>query len=322
MLLGGNVKDKLYSGILCSFRDCLKVHPGEKIVIVTDDRQLDLAQRFLEVAIKESLDCVIVAGAAQQGGEPPKIVSDALSQADAALLITYGSFSTTRARANATALGVRIASMPSITEKIVSETLTGDFHRLRERTQKLARMMDKANRVRITTELGMDFSFDITGRKACTDTGELGSRGAFGNLPCGEACIAPLEGCGDGKIIVDGVIFGVGIMDTAPLTITMKEGRITAVEGDYRDKFCSFLDKYDEKARCLAEFGIGTNEECRISNNILVDEKVFGTIHLACGTNKFFGGEQLSNIHYDMLIKRPTVFFDDVCVLRDGNHVY
>ena len=183
-------------------------------------------------------------------------------------------------------------------------------------------MLTQASEVRVTTKRGMDFTCDITGREGLSDNGDLSVKGAFGNLPCGEACVAPVETKGDGTIIVDGVIFGVGEMSEKPLTLTMENGKITGVEGELRDKFLEFTGKYDENATRIAEFGVGTNEGCVISNSVLIDEKIFGTIHIACGANKFIGGEQLSNIHYDMIIKEPTVYFDGKCVIKDGVHIY
>ena len=56
--------------------------------------------------------------------------------------------------------------------------------------------------------------------------------------------------------------------------------------------------------------------------NGLVDEKVFGTIHIACGNNLFMGGQQDCDMHYDMIIKNPTVYLDGECIIEDGKHIY
>ncbi len=107
-----------------------------------------------------------------------------------------------------------------------------------------------------------------------------------------------------------------------PLTITFKDGRIVKTEGPDAEDFDKFVAQFDDTAKNVCEFGIGTNPSCRIMGNGLVDEKVFGTIHIACGNNLFMGGQQDCNMHYDMIIKAPTVYLDDECVIENGKHIY
>jgi len=57
-------------------------------------------------------------------------------------------------------------------------------------------------------------------------------------------------------------------------------------------------------------------------SNPLVDEKIFGTIHVACGNNLFMGGQQGGNMHYDMIVNAPTVFLDDECIIQEWKHIY
>jgi leucyl aminopeptidase (aminopeptidase T) len=67
-------------------------------------------------------------------------------------------------------------------------------------------MLTNASKVRVVTEKGTDITLDITGRAAHADTGLLTEKGALGNLPAGEAYLAPLEDKGTGTIVVDGCI--------------------------------------------------------------------------------------------------------------------
>ena len=81
------------------------------------------------------------------------------------------------------------------------------------------------------------------------------------------------------------------------------------------------LSKYGKEARNIAEFGVGTNPKARISGNILEDEKVFGTVHIALGSNYDFGGHVKVPIHLDGIIKNPTVLIDGEYLFRNGNLV-
>ena len=71
----------------------------------------------------------------------------------------------------------------------------------------------------------------------------------------------------------------------------------------------------------VVELGIGTNERARLSGIILEDEKLYGTVHLAFGTNASFGGVTHADCHYDGIILKPTLYLDDKLVIKDGEFV-
>lgn len=66
--------------------------------------------------------------------------------------------------------------------------------------------------------------------------------------------------------------------------------------------------------RLLAEFGIGTNHSSRVIGNIL-DEKAYGTIHVAFGSNNTFGGTIEVEVHLDCV---TSVLFDQETIIHDG----
>lgn len=302
-------------------KNLLAVKPEEKLVLLTDNGKVELAQSFFEAGKELGLTPVLVEIPMQTGGEMPAVAATALLDADAALLITSGSFTHTKGRAQATEKGVRIASMPTITEEIVNTTLTADFDEVERISILLTNKLTKCGKIHVTTKLGTDITFYCEGRTGMADTGKLTKKGAFGNLPAGEAMIAPIETKGDGVLVVDGVVVGLGVL-TSPLTLAFENGRIQSVTGARAEKFKAFVAKFDDTANSIAEFGIGTNRNCHIMGNPLVDEKIFGTIHVACGNNLFMGGRQGGNMHYDMIVTAPTVYLDDECVIRDGEHIY
>lgn len=236
-------------------------------------------------------------------------------------MITTGSFTHTKSRAQATERGCRIASMPGITADIVEETMNEDYDAVERIGNILAEKLTRCEEIHITTAAGTDLTLYAGGRKGIADTGKLTEPGAFGNLPAGEAMVAPVETRGEGRLVVDGVICDFKVMEE-PLTLTFKDGRIVRAEGPDAADFEAFVAQFEDTARNVCEFGIGTNPQCTIMGNGLVDEKVFGTIHIACGNNLFMGGQQDCDMHYDMIIKEPTVYLDGDCIIRDGRHVY
>jgi leucyl aminopeptidase (aminopeptidase T) len=162
---------------------------------------------------------------------------------------------------------------------------------------------------RITSPAGTDVTLTLAGRTAISDDGNLRATGAFGNLPAGEGFISPIETAGEGTIVFDGSIGGYGLLEE-PLWVTLSGGRIVEAGGAAAPWLLSTLDAGGEHGRSIAELGIGTNPAARLSGNILEDEKVKGTIHLAFGTSASIGGVNVSSVHIDGMVLRPTVELD------------
>ena len=146
-------------------------------------------------------------------------------------------------------------------------------------------------------------------------------RGEWGNLPTGEAYLAPLEGQSSGVVVVDGSMAGVGVTQQ-PIRIVVENGYATEITGGPEAQtLIALLEPHGRDARNVAEFGIGTNDRARLTGVILEDEKVMGTIHIAFGDNKSMGGTVGVPSHLDGLVKQPTVWFDDRKIMEDGRFV-
>lgn len=302
--------------------DCMGTKEDEKLLIVTDEKKFDIGYGFAVAGRELGFNTTFVEATSQTKGEPPAIVAAAMAEADVEFLITSMSYSHVKARIVATERGARVASMPLLTTEIAQEYLNADYPFIKKTSEKLADMLTKAKKVKVVTEKGTDITFDLTGRSAHADTGLLTEKGAIGNLPAGEAYIAPIEDVGTGKIVVDGCIAYMGIIKD-DITLMLQDGKIIDIGGNEGAKdLKEFLADKDEEALGIAEFGIGTNPAAKIIGHPLVDEKVWGTIHIAFGMNTSMGGTRDSNIHYDCIINQPTVWIDDVMVMNKGEHVY
>ena len=71
----------------------------------------------------------------------------------------------------------------------------------------------------------------------------------------------------------------------------------------------------------VGELGIGTNPLARLTGVILEDEKIYGSTHIAFGTNDDFGGVTKAISHIDCVTLVPEVYLDDVLVAKDGKLV-
>jgi leucyl aminopeptidase (aminopeptidase T) len=296
----------------------LGIKKGETVLIVTDDNKIKIAEAIERSAKKLSSEVLLLKMTTrlQHAEEPPRAVSEAMKCADVVIIPTTKSLSHTGARKAACKAGARIASMPGITQQMFRKGgLTADYSKVKNFSEKVAKMLTKAKEVRIKTRQGCDFTARLVGRKGVADTGILTKKGAFGNLPAGEAFIAPVEKKCQGTLVFDGSFAELGVL-VNPLKITVSAGKIVEIEGD-RGKLKKMLTNGDN----IAEVGIGTNPKAKLIGNVLEDEKVMGTVHVAFGDNHTFGGKIRADVHLDGIIKRPDIWLDSAKIMENGRFV-
>ena len=249
------------------------------------------------------------------GEEPPKPVAEAMKAADVVICPTAQSVTHTNAKLAAQNAGARVATMPGITEEMFTKgAMTANYDKVLELTNKLTAMLTEAHTARIEKD-GYSLTLNLEGRKGIPSPGVYREKGQCGNLPSGEAYIAPLEDGVNGEILVDGSMVGVGKLDS-PLHFTIKDGKPISIEGKDADKL-KILTKNDHN-RTVAELGIGTNEAAILNGIILEDEKVYGTVHVAFGTNNTFGGVNKADCHMDGIMLHPTLYLDDQLIIKNG----
>ena len=119
-------------------------------------------------------------------------------------------------------------------------------------------------------------------------------------------------------VAVNGSIGDSGIL-TSPLLITVVDGMAVEISGnEYAANLAAAMDAAGPAARNLAELGIGTNPAAKLSGNVLEDEKILGTVHLAFGDNASMGGSVRAPYHQDGILLRPNVWVDGELLMRDG----
>lgn len=298
-------------------KDCLALAGGELLAVVADDDKRELAESVYEAGKRLGAEAMLLVmqPRSKSGEEPPAPVAEAMAKADVAVCITTHSMTHTAARKQAAAAGTRVATMPGITDDMFSHgAITADYAQVKALTEQVAALLSAGSRVRVEKD-GLAFSFSIDGREGILSTGLYLNPGESGNLPSGEAYIAPLEGTADGQIKVDGSIAGIGALDS-PMVLTVEQGRLVAADGEHGAKLLDMLGAGD--GRLLGEFGIGTNNKARITGVVLEDEKVYGTIHVAFGSNNTFGGVVAAGVHIDAVVMKPDVYIDDKLIMRAG----
>jgi aminopeptidase len=193
-----------------------------------------------------------------------------------------------------------------------------DYASLQQRAALICGVLDGAGKVVITSRKGTDLTLRIDGRPLDADTGLLTDAAPFANLPAGEVCLAPLEDSAHGT-----VVFDVGFWDgewIEDLVVEFDHGVARGVRARRGlELFNRTLAANTGAASVIGELGIGINHEVtKPCGNMLLDEKILGTIHLAVGENRMMGGVNESSLHWDLLVVGPTVTVDGVTLLADG----
>ncbi|MBM7623181.1 aminopeptidase [Sporohalobacter salinus] len=300
--------------------DCMAIKGDETVLIIVDKPLRKIGQTILTVAKEVAEEAILteITSRDNHGVEPPACIANLMQQVDVVVMPTSKSLSHTKARKAANKAGARAATLPAITEDIMVRTLNADYKAIGERSEHVAKLLDKGTKAHLTTELGTDITMSLRKRGGNPDTGIYHETGVFGNLPAGEAFIAPLEGTAEGKVVVDGTMSGLGVLDE-PFTLVIEDGYVVDIQGGKEaDELSEILEKYGKKAKNIAELGIGTNDQATLSGNVLEDEKVMGTVHLAIGDNSAFGGEVEVESHLDGIIKQPTLKIDGEIIMKKG----
>ena len=177
------------------------------------------------------------------------------------------------------------------------------WRRISEEQQRLVDWLNKARQIHIVGP-DTDLKFEVTGRKWQNCDGHV-------NFPDGEIFTGPIEHSVNGYIryTYPACSFGREVED---IRLQFKDGRVIKATAAKNEPFLLKMLEIDEGARYVGEFAFGTNPGIqRFTKNILFDEKIGGTIHLALGMGyPESGSKSKSAIHWDM-----------VCDLRDGGEV-
>lgn len=294
--------------------------PGERVLVITDEPLRTIGYALRQAAKELGHEVVLVEILPRQsnGAEPPGAVADMMAKFDVVLCPTSKSLTHTDARRAASSAGARVATLPGVTEAIMVRCMNADYTKIAERTFALCALLEQTKVVRVQAPAGTDITMPIEGRKAYASSGLFRNKGESGNLPTGEAYLAPLEGRSSGVVVVDGSMAGIGML-SQPIRIVVKDGYAEEITGGPEaQRLVALLAPHGRDARTVAEFGIGTNDRATLTGVILEDEKVMGTIHIAFGDNKSMGGTVRVASHLDGLVTRPTVWFDERKIMDDG----
>ncbi len=205
-------------------------------------------------------------------------------------------------------------SLDEYTEFVYDACLL-DWDAEEQRMSRIKERFDRGGSVRIVGE-ETDLTVGIEGREGVVSAG-------FRNMPDGEVFYSPVEDSAEGVITYaefPAVYLG---HDVVGARLVFREGRVVEASAAEGEEFLKQVLSTDAGASRLGELGLGCNRRItRFTRNVLFDEKIDGTVHLAVGASyTYTGGKNESAVHWDMVKDlRPggELHVDGELVQRDG----
>lgn len=216
----------------------------------------------------------------------------------------------------------KVVHMPGIDLDMLAASTDIPYEQLATLVSTHKDMLSRGREVEIltkdSTNVPHQLKFLITGREGHADGGIV-SPGEIINFPTGEAYIPPIEGSANGSMVINGSVPD-GVLTDREIVLYFKGGVLIPKKtaGTAEAQMSELLRSLESTARLdqgnsyhLAEFGIGCNPGYRrLTGKQVVDEKVAGTVHIALGSNKIFGGTIKAHTHLDLITHPNAVLID------------
>ena len=315
---------------------CMAIQPGERVMLITDAGLPDV-----HAALRAEIEAIgpgeLWAYVVQDSQRPLTALPQAWLERIDTFDVGIEFFATvykpdehaSRAQRVERLVGksIRYAWGAHIDQGILDNELSADYEEIGAITYRLAERLQGAREVHVTTALGTDLQMSIAGRRVLPDAGLFHQPGTFGNLPAGECYVSPLEDSANGVLVVDKSFPDILIKE--PIRLTFTDGRVTDIAGGSEARQLEAMIAEGETrpngegCRTIAEFAIGTNPMARLTGNVMTDEKVMGTVHVAIGNNTgTYGGANAAPIHLDGVVGDATVVVDGEMLIEAGKFLF
>jgi len=208
-------------------------------------------------------------------------------------------------------------------EEFVFEAVNKDWEAVRDHQQQMVEILDPASEVRVVSGEGTDLTLSVAGNPTLNDYGER-------NLPGGEVFTAPVPDSVEGAVHFDKPLYHQG-REVTDVRLRFEGGEVVDHAAANNEAVLTEVLETDAGARRLGELGIGMNRDIdRFSYNMLFDEKMGDTVHMAVGRaydeTVGEGNEQNdSAVHVDMIVDMSEDSFIEVdgeVVQEDGTFVF
>jgi leucyl aminopeptidase (aminopeptidase T) len=323
---------ELSPGAYNAVNTCLRIQPNEKVTVITDNECREIAASIAAELQKLGAPFkafVLEDLAPRPLTDLPREIAEDMETSDVSIFAVKVQRNELKSRMQMTDIvnrrKMRHAHMVNINKQIMLEGMRADYNKVEAISRKAMEIVANAKEVRCTNPAGSDFTAKLNPNFHWIKTSGIISRDKWGNLPGGEIFTTPGEV--NGVCVVDGVVGDYLCekyqdLKRQPLTIEMKNNRITSVSSDNKEleqEFWAYTHT-DENSDLVGEFAIGTNIELtHVIGQILQDEK-FPGIHIAFGNpyGEHTGANWYSATHIDVVGLQFNIWVDGRQIMEKG----
>ena len=311
---------------------CLRIQPTEKVTLITDEDTREIAASLAHelVALGTPFNSFVLEDVAPRplSAFPAEIAED-METSQVSIFAVRVQRNELKSRMEMTDIvnrrRMRHAHMVNINRQIMLEGMRADFNKVDALSRKVMDIVSRAEKITAKNPAGTELTADMNHDYKWIKTSGIISTDKWGNLPGGEVFTTPGEV--NGTYVVDGVVGDYLCekyqdLERQPLTIRMKNNRITEVHSDNKELEKEFWDytHTDENSDLVGEFAIGTNLGLKhVIGQILQDEK-FPGLHIAFGNPYGFhtGAKWHSSTHIDVVGTHFDIWVDGQQIMRKG----
>ena len=206
-------------------------------------------------------------------------------------------------------------------KSMMLEALAVDYDKIRNLGIRIAKILENADEVHITSDMGTDLRIRVSGRKARVEDGvideyDVKAGDTFTLLPAGMVEIAPIENTANGVVVFDVPQLSLGKCIKG-LKWVFKNGRLVDVKADENlEIFMRFYEGMTGDKDRIGRFIIGLNPAIKPYG--ILTELSLGTTSIGIGYNEDLGGENKGTAYYNATITKPTVKVDGEVIMIDG----
>ena len=322
-------------------RNCARLLPGERVVIITDLETEHIAAALRQVAEGVSpgnVETLILEdfGERPEDGSNPLELPDEIAKAIRHADVSF--FAATGKKGEVGSLRmplievvyaterVRHGHMPGISDELMRMGMCANYDEVQRVSAAVVEIVREARKITVTTPAGTEFTAEFSPSLNWVVCDGVLRAGKLTNLPDGEVFTCPYD-VKEGVVVIDGILGDYfsdkyGLLEDTPVTWEVQDGRVRKIScAD--DRLRGELEEYmeqDENANRIGEFAIGTNSGVdRLVGNMLQDEKYPG-VHVAVGEpiSHETGADWTSEVHLDGVLKEVTIDVEGQVIMRDG----
>jgi hypothetical protein len=320
------------------------VKRGDRVLVISDTSHDTRVWQVLQSILCELGADVTVALFERRPADyydPPAAVCESMLRSDINVLVASTGMLHSPANFRAMEMGIPAICLDGgmTLEMFQSGAVTEDMRQVAVRKHYVARDVfgPKAKECRVTSRHGTDFTYRVDGRVFIPplpsasfdpykivnfdkDENRTGGNLYYYLFPTGEFNVAPIEGSGHGRLVIDLTMHHLGRLG-APIELTVEHGRVVKIDGGADARILrDYLKVYgdDNAYMCPAEASVGVNAKAIVRGIQREDKNIMGTMHFGLGTNIDVGGSVRSKIHMDGVILEPTLYVDGVQRIDHG----